>query len=119
MGSGRGGTTASHPTVRPPTRLPASQHERQRREDREDARQRPHRGVALAEHRHPAVEEPVVERRMAVVTQRRGDVADRKLGDVDRQRLVEPEVRLGPEAEDELRSATAAPTAIHAATIQP
>ena len=38
---------------------------------------------------------------MAVVTQRCGDVADRKLGDVDRQRLVEPEVRLGPEAEQD------------------
>ncbi len=74
--------------------------ERQRREGAH-ARERPHRGVALAEHRHPGVEEPVIERRMAVVTQRLGDVADRQPGDVHRQCFVEPEVRLGPEAQDE------------------
>ena len=80
----------------PPRRRPANQSS--------GIRARPHRPdsgpdghVALAEHVHPAVEQEVVERRVAVVAQRLGDVAERQRGDVDAQRLVEPQRRAGDE----------------------
>ena len=41
--------------------------------------------------RHPDVQQHVVERRRAVEPQRLGDVAERAVGDPDRQPLVDPE----------------------------
>ena len=67
------------------------------------AGQRAHRGVALAEHQHPLVEQVVVERRMAVLAQRRSDVGERQTGDVDAERFVEPQVRRRPEPQHETR----------------
>ena len=48
--------------------------------------------VALAEDEHPEVEQHVVQRRGAVVAEGAGDLAERQLGDVDGQGLVQPEV---------------------------
>jgi hypothetical protein len=60
--------------------------------------------VRLAEHRHPPVEQVVVQRRVAVVPQRTADVAERLLGDGDGERLVEPHGRAGHEAQHHARS---------------
>src|SRR5918995_1299938 len=49
--------------------------------------------VALAEHRHPGVQHQVVEGRMAVVAEGLEHVAQRQRGDVDAERLVEPQRR--------------------------
>ena len=49
---------------------------------------------------HPAVEEQVVERRRAVVAQRRHQPVERQPGDVDREHLVGPHVRLAHEPQD-------------------
>ena len=47
------------------------------------------------------MEEVVVEGRRPVVLERVRDLVQRQAGDVDRQRLVEPEARAGPEAEEQ------------------
>ena len=64
-----------------------------------DARQGPHGDVRRPEHRHPEVEQDVEERRGAVPLEVRGDLVQRQAGDVDGQRLVEPQVGPGPEAQ--------------------
>ena len=55
-----------HP-AQPPVETPAEEPDRDQRERADDARQRPHRGVAGAEHAHPEVEQHVVQRWRAVV----------------------------------------------------
>ncbi len=67
------------------------------------ARQGAHRQVRRPEHAHPEVEEDVEERRSPVPAEERGQVVEGLAGDVDGQRLVEPEVRPRPESEDEPR----------------
>ena len=52
------------------------------------------------------MEQDVVQGRCAVVLQGIGDLVQRQPGDVDRQRLVEPEGRPGPEAEDQAGATT-------------
>ena len=53
----------------------------------------------VAEPVDPEVQEHVVERRRAVALQRLVEVAERQLGDVDGQRLVEPQITRRDEAQ--------------------
>ena len=69
-------------------------------EDAEERGQRPHGRVTLAEPAHPDVQQQVVERGCPVDPQRRPEVAEGHPGNVDRERLVEPEVTAHREAED-------------------
>ena len=78
---------------------PAANHIGDHGADHAHARQRARRDVARAEHARPHVQQQVVERRRAVVLQRLVQVAERQPRDVDRQRLVEPQV--GARAEEE------------------
>ena len=59
-------------------------------DQREDQRQRAGGGLALADERHPAVQQQVVQRRRAVHDQRRRDVEEVVRGDPDRDPLVDP-----------------------------
>ena len=53
-------------------------------------------------HRHdPVVQHDVVQRRCAVTLQGSGDLVDGQAGDVEGERLVEPHVGAGPEAQDD------------------
>ena len=71
------------------------------REDREDPRERTNGHVGLAEHPHPPVQQEVEQRRVPVLAQGGADVTERQPGDVDRQRLVEPQIGPGPEPQHE------------------
>ena len=86
------------PPCRPARRRPAT-HISGNSATTEHAGQRPDGHVAVAEQLHPAVEQEVVQRRVAVVAQGLGDVAERQPGDVDAERLVEPQRRAGHEPE--------------------
>jgi hypothetical protein len=90
-GEGREGEEEQRPPGDPwPTHPPAEDpHERQRG-DAEHAGERSGGDVPVAEELHPPVEEPVEERRVAVVAQRVADLTQRQTGDVDVQRLVQP-----------------------------
>ena len=85
------------PGHRGPAPAATDQPDERERQHGEHAAQGPHRGIAVAEHLHPAVKQQVVERWVAVVAQRLGDVAQRQGRDVDAQGLVEPERRGGRE----------------------
>jgi hypothetical protein len=63
------------------------------------AGERPHGGVAVAHHGRPEVEQPVVEGREPVVAEGVGDLVERQRGDRGGQRLVQPQLRAGEEAE--------------------
>ena len=83
------------------------------RADHAHARQRPRpRQSPEPNTARPDVQQHVVERRRAVVAQRVVEVAERQAGDVDRQRLVEPQVGAGPEEEHEPARRSTAATAI-------
>ncbi len=60
-------------------------------QDREDARERAHGIVGLAEEHDPEVEEVVVQGRGAVLLERVRDLVERQAGDVDREGLVQPQ----------------------------
>ena len=78
--------------------LPAQPGDGQR-EDGNDPREGADGVVRLSEEGDPEVEEVVVERRRPVVLERLGDGVEGQTGDVDRERLVEPEAGTGPETE--------------------
>ena len=93
------GRPADGATAEPASGQPGEWHGRHP----DHARQGAHRKVRRPERAHPEVEEDVEERRGPVPTEERGEVVERLAGDVDGQRLVEPEVRPRPESEDEAR----------------
>ena len=97
----RGQHAAAAPAGGPPRK--------RQRQHRDHAGQGPHRDVARPEDLHPQVEQEVVERRVPVVAQGFADLVERQLGDVDAERLVEPERRAGDEAQHESQRAPPRP----------
>ncbi len=83
----------------PAAPAPAGNPRERQRGDGDDARQGPDGDIATSEDLDPAVEQHVVERRVAILAERLGDVAQGQARDVDAEGLVEPERRLGGEAE--------------------
>ena len=74
--------------------MPAIQAKRQATTDSQPG-QGPDGEVAVAEGQHPEMQQGVVQRRGAVVAEGAGDLAEGQLGDVDAQRLVEPQLGRG------------------------
>ncbi len=77
---------------------PAEPGDRERRHA-DEAGERADGVIGLTEQDDPEMQQDVVQGWCAVVLQRIGDIVQRQAGDVDRQRLIEPEGRPGPEAE--------------------
>ena len=99
---GRAGQQDEHrPGHGPAAESPPAEPADRERGHGDEARERPDGIVGLPEQGDPEVQQVVVERRGPVVLQGVGDLVQRQAGDVDGQRLVEPQARSGPEAEEQ------------------